>query len=72
MIATAGGNYAVPAFRPAASSRSAVATSSRIPNATPQAVPHEAAMVSYLDCGVRARAACDRRAAGNALVRCTS
>jgi hypothetical protein len=49
MIATAGGNYAVPAFRATSPRPSAVATSSRIPNATPPAIPHEATMVADLD-----------------------
>ena len=49
IIATAGGTYAVPAFRPSSSLHAAVATCSWIPNTTPPAVPDQAAMVGHLD-----------------------
>ena len=58
MIASAGGTYGVPAFRPAASLPATFATCSWIPNTTAPAVPHEAAMDADLDRGVCARVAC--------------
>ena len=67
IIATAGGSYDVPAFRLALSHPAAFATSSRIPNATPQTVPHEAAMVADLGRGQRARAAYARSYSGDAI-----
>jgi hypothetical protein len=57
----------VPAFRLALSLPAAVATSSRIPNATTQTVPHEAAMVPDLGRGQRARAAYARSDSGDAI-----
>jgi hypothetical protein len=68
MIATAGGNNAVPAFRTAASSDSGVATCPWIRNATPQAVPHEAGVAGHLDLSQCAIAGCAGRDSSDALL----
>jgi hypothetical protein len=72
MIATAGGSYDVPAFRPTSQSHSAVTAYSWIPHTAVPAILDQAEIVGHLD-----RSGCflvsgDRRLTGDPLARCTS
>jgi len=68
MITSAGGGYEVPAFRPTSSLPATFATSSRIPNTTPPAIPHEAGVVGHLDCSECALAGSPWRDSSGALL----
>src|SRR5690242_13815406 len=69
MIATAGGVYDVPAFRPTSQSRSAVTAYSSIPHTTVRAILDQAETGEHLDRSGGFPAPGDRRITGDPLAR---